>query len=219
MRGSAMGFLGMGRSESAARAVEAPLGTRTPLALLAATCIALGVLPTYTIPIIARAVLPLAHQSATAALVPPFFGINLQQQEKLPEKFVAEFHNLGAQVGRDTLPGRGLVVLHRGGEQNPVVFAMSTSYMIVGLAVILAVVFIVFRLLSRRRALTRGPVWDGGLRQLWPGITYTTTGFSNPVRVIFAAVLQPARATWKWLRNTFARPLGETMRRFTLSIG
>jgi hydrogenase-4 component B len=211
-----MGFLGMVRSESAARPVEAPLGTRTPLALLAAACIAFGVLPTCTIPIIDRAVLPLAHQSATAALVPPFYSINLQQQEILPEKFVAEFHDLGAQVGRDTLPGRGLVVLHRGGEQNPVVFAMSTSYMIVGLALILAVVF---RLLSRRRALTRGPVWDGGLRQLWPGITYTATGFSNPVRVIFEAVLKPARATWKRLSNTFARPLDETMQRFTLSIG
>ena len=39
---------------------------------------------------------------------------------------------------------------------------------------------------------TRGPVWDGGLRRLWPGITYTATGFSNPVRVIFDAILQPA---------------------------
>jgi hydrogenase-4 component B len=188
----AMGFLGMARSQGAARAVEANLGTRTPLALLAAACIALGVLPTYTIPVIDRAVSPLAHASATAALVPPFFSIDLQRQEKLPAKFVAEFHDLGAQVGRDTLPGRGLVVLHRGGEQNPVVFAMSTTYMLAALAAILTLVFIIFRLLSRRGAPARGPVWDGGLRHLWPGITYTATGFSNPVRVIFEAVLQPA---------------------------
>jgi len=188
----AMGFLGMPRSEGADRAVEAQLGVRTPLALLAAACILLGVLPTYTIPVIDRAVTPLSHQSATAALVPPFFRPALLQQEKLPEGFVAEFHDLGAQVGRDTLPGRGLVVLHRGEKQNPVVFAMSTSYMLIALAVILALVFVVFRLLSARRVLTRGPVWDGGLRQLWPGITYTATGFSNPVRVIFEAILQPA---------------------------
>jgi hydrogenase-4 component B len=124
--------------------------------------------------------------------VPPFFNVDLQRQEDLPAKFVAEFHDLGAQIGSGALPGRGLVVLHRGEEQNPVVFAMSTSYMVVAFATILAVVFIAFRLLSRRRLLRRGPVWAGGLRQLWPGTTYTATGFSNPVRVIFEAILQPA---------------------------
>jgi hypothetical protein len=58
--------------------------------------------------------------------------------------------------------------------------------------VILGLIFIVFRWLTHRRALRRGPVWDGGLRWLWPAITYTATGFSNPVRVIFEAILQPA---------------------------
>ena len=72
-----------------------------------------------------------------------------QRQENLPPAFLAEFHDLGAQVGREVLPGRGLVVLHRGGERNPVVFAMSTSYMLVALAGILALSFVVFRLLSR----------------------------------------------------------------------
>ena len=47
--------------------------------------------------------------------------------------FADEFHDLGAQVGQGVLPGRGLVVLHRGGAENPVVFAMSTSYMLVAL--------------------------------------------------------------------------------------
>ena len=69
---------------------------------------------------------------------------------------------------------------------------MSTSYMVVALAGILALSFVIFRLLSRRRALKRGPVWAGGLRHLSPGMTYTATGFSNPVRVIFEAVLHPA---------------------------
>jgi hypothetical protein len=116
-------------------------------------------------------------------------------KKDLPAKFVAEFHDLGAQVGGGALLGRGLVVLHRGEEQNPVVFAMSTSYMVVALATILAVVFIAFRLLSGRRRLRRGPVWAGGLRHLWPGTTYTATGFSNPVRVIFEAILQPRTAS------------------------
>jgi hypothetical protein len=124
--------------------------------------------------------------------VPPFFLASAQQPQNLPPSFVAEFHDLGAQIGREFLPGRGLVVLHRGEERNPVVFAMSTSYMLVALAVILALVFIAFHLLTRYRRLARGVAWDGGLRHLSPALTYTATGFSNPVRVIFAALLSPA---------------------------
>ena len=188
----AMGFLGISRSPAAAQAREAHRGTRGSMALLASMCIALGVLPTYVMPIIDRAVAPLAHESATAALVPPFFVVTAQQPANLPPAFVSEFHDLGAQVGREFLPGRGLVVLHRGEERNPVVFAMSTSYMLIGLAGLLGVIFVAFRLLARNRGLTRAPVWDGGLRHLSPGLTYTATGFSNPVRVIFAALLTPA---------------------------
>jgi hydrogenase-4 component B len=188
----AMGFLGMSRSQAAAEVREASLGARTPLALLAALCVALGVLPTYVIPVIDRAVVPLVHESATAALVPPFFTANAQQSEDLPPAFLTEFHDLGAQVGRKFLPGRGLVVLHRGEERNPVVFAMSTSYMLIALAVILTLVFIAFRLPTRYRGFARGAAWDGGLRHLSPRFTYTATGFSNPVRVVFATLLSPA---------------------------
>ena len=188
----AMGFLGLARSEGAANAAEVRIGMRTPLALLAAACILLGLLPTYVIPILDRSVMPLTHESATAALVPPFFSLAAQGQEAIPPKFLAEFHDLGAQVGEGLLPGRGLVVLHRGEEHNPVIFAMSTSYMFVALTGILALTFVVFRLATRGRTLARRAVWAGGLRRLWPGITYTATGFSNPVRVIFGAVLHPA---------------------------
>jgi hydrogenase-4 component B len=188
----AMGFLGMSRSEGAAHAAEAPAGMLWPMALLAAACIVLGALPTYVIPLLDRTASPLAHASATAALVPPFFSHVDQSEENIPPAFLAEFHDLGAQVGSDELPGRGLVVLHRGEERNPVVFAMSTSYMIVVLAILLASIFFVFQLLTRSRALTRGVVWAGGIRRLWPGITYTATGFSNPVRVVFQILLRPA---------------------------
>ena len=33
--------------------------------------------------------------------------------------------------------------------------------------------------------------WDGGVRRLLPEMTYTATGFSNPVRVIFDAIFRP----------------------------
>jgi hydrogenase-4 component B len=188
----AMGFLGMARSDGAANATEARLGMRAPLALLAATCILLGLLPTYVIPALDRGVVSLTHASATVALVPPFFNGEEQRKEAIPPKFLTEFHDLGAQVGAGLLPGRGLVVLHRGGEQNPVVFAMSTSYMVLALASILLLTFVAFKLAARGRMVARRAVWAGGLRRLWPGITYTATGFSNPVRVIFGAVLHPA---------------------------
>ncbi len=187
----AMGFLGMARSDGALHASEARPATRWPLGILAASCVALGVLPTYVIPALDGAAQPLVHASATAALVPPFFVDEAQRQESVPPAFVAEFHDLGAQVGSGLAPGRGLVVLHRGEQSNPVVFAMSTSYMTIVLALLLAVAFVVFRLLTRERKLFRSVAWDGGLRYLWPQITYTATGFSNPVRVVFHAVLRP----------------------------
>ena len=186
----AMGFLGLPRSELAGTAGEVGAGTRAPLAILAFVCIALGVLPTYVIPALDLAAAPLAHASAAAALVPPFFVAEAQQQEHVPGAFIGEFHDLGAQIG-DVLPGRGLVVLHRGGTENPVVFAMSTTYMAVTLAILLALCAVVFRLLTANRKVIRGAPWDGGLRRLFPQITYTATGFSNPVRVVFAAILRP----------------------------
>jgi hydrogenase-4 component B len=187
----AMGFLGISRSEGAMRAKEANWGVRSPLAILAVCCALLGVLPTYVIPVLDRAASSLVHQTAVQALVPPFFIPAQQRAENLPAKFLGEFHDLGAQVGSGILPGRGLVVLHRGEERNPVVFAMSTSYMAVVLAVLLGLTFVVFKLLTRGSRMTRGAAWDGGLRQLLPSLTYTATGFSNPVRVIFHAVLRP----------------------------
>jgi len=190
----AMGFLGMARSQGAARAVEAPRGTRVPLTLLAASCIALGILPTYVIPILDRTAAPLVHSSAVAALVPPFFSQAAQREENIPAPFLAEFHDLGAQVGSDVLPGRGLVILHRGEERNPVVFAMSTFYMLFVLVILLALTLIVFRLLTHGRVLSRAATWDGGLRRLSPAFTYTATGFSNPVRVVFQVLLRPTSA-------------------------
>lgn len=124
--------------------------------------------------------------------MPPFFSRVDQRQEKISPPFLAEFHDLGGQVGSDFLPGRGLVVLHRGEERNPVVFAMSTSYMFVVFAIVLGLTFVAFQLLTRGRALERGLVWAGGLRRLEPGLTYTATGFSNPVRVVFQILLRPA---------------------------
>jgi hydrogenase-4 component B len=188
----AMSFLGLARSAEAASAKDGPSRARGSMAALALLCLLLGVLPTYVVPVIDRTVVPIVHVSAEQALVPPFFAPERAEREGIAPEFMGEFHDLGGAVGGEFMPGRGLVVLHRGGAPNPVVFAMSTTYTLVALAVLLALAFVLFRLLTIGRAALRGTVWDGGLRHLRPSLTYTATGFSNPVRVVFHAVLQPA---------------------------
>jgi hydrogenase-4 component B len=187
----AMSFLGMRRLDENRKIGEPKAGTLAPIFILGALCLLFGVLPTYIIPGLDRALNPLAGASAAENLVPPFFAAN-PAHNTLPPAFVEDFHNLGAQVGQDVLPGRGLVVLHRGGETNPVVFAMSTAYTFVVLVVLLLATYVIVRLwLTRRRKLERRTRWDGGVRKLLPEMTYTATGFSNPVRVIFDAVFRP----------------------------
>jgi hydrogenase-4 component B len=208
----AMSFLGMPRSESASRAYAARTSTRFPMAFLAALCLLLGITPTYVIPVLDGAIAPIAGQARAAdALVPPFFAGNVHHDE-LPAAFIADFHALGAQLGQNVMPGRGLVVMHRGGTANPVVFAMSTSYMVVVLALMLLLTYVVFRLIvARGRAVAWRTVWDGGIRRLLPEMTYTGTGFSNPVRVIFEAVFRPT--TVEDTRETVGRHFRAAIRR------
>ncbi len=186
----AMSFLGLPRSEGAARAVEARRSVVAPIGLLAVLCLLLGVLPTYLIPAIGRALQPIIAAGAAESLVPPFFTAT-RENRQLPPAFLQDFHNLGAQSGERILPGRGLVVLLRGSERNPVVFAMSPSYSLVALAILLLLAGIVFTRLTRRRNVSRRPLWAGGIPKLLPQMSYTATGFSNPVRVVFQAIFRP----------------------------
>lgn len=206
----AMGFLGMNRSVHAAPATEAGRSMLWPMGMLAALCVLLGVLPTYVTGALDRAVQPLAQASATQALVPPFFSTSPGHAE-LPPELAAEFHELGAQAGESIAPGPGLVMLHRGGEKNPVVFAMSTTYGFVGLAALLALAGGIVLWLTRKRRVTRNVRWDGGIPTLLPEMTYTATGFSNPVRVIFDAVLRPL--TVEDTRETVAQHFRTAIRR------
>ena len=207
----AMSFLGMRRLDEGRRVNEASPAALASMGILAVLCLAFGVLPTYVIPLLDPATMQLAGANASDALVPPFFA-SAPAHGTLPAPFVAEFHDLGAQVGQSVLPGRGLVVLHRGGEANPVVFAMSTSYMAVVLAALLVLTYAIIRVwLTRRRKLVRRERWDGGLRRLLPEMTYTATGFSNPVRVIFDAVFRPT--TVEDTRETVAEHFRNAIRR------
>jgi hydrogenase-4 component B len=207
----AMSFLGMRRLPQNQPVTEAKAAALAPLGILAALCLTFGVLPTYVIPTLGSALNPLLGGNAADELVPPFFAAS-PAHNSLPAAFVSEFHDLGAQVGQNLVPGRGLVVLHRGGKENPVVFAMSTSYMLVVLIGLLALTYlIVRRWLTHRRKQARRPRWDGGVRRLLPEMTYTATGFSNPVRVIFDAVFQPT--TVEDTRETVAEHFRVAIRR------
>lgn len=186
-----MAFLGLARSREVRSARERKGITLFALGIPALLCLVLGVLPTYTIPVIDSAVRPaVVRGSATQALVPPFYATSPTHGELSPS-FVKDFSNIGAQVGQVILPGRGLVVMHRGGSDHHVVFAMSPSYGLLILLVLGGGTFLGVRIASRRRKRRKEGPWDGGLHRLLPEMTYTATGFSNPVRVVFRAVFRP----------------------------
>jgi hydrogenase-4 component B len=186
----AMSFLGTRRGDWKVNKALPARRARFSLTLLAVSCLLLGVLPTYVIPVLDRAVQPLAGASATASLVQPFFTATLRNQQ-LPPAFLQEFHNLGAQTGAGVVPGRGLVILLRGSDQNPVVFAMSPSYSLIALAILLFLAWLVVGRWTRRRAVAKAELWAGGIPRLLPEMSYTATGFSNPVRVVFQAIFRP----------------------------
>jgi len=191
MKAFAMGFLGKARSSRVEHPVHEKRSMMVPMGILATLCLLLGVLPTMVIPTLDKALTPVTGASAYEALVPPFFA-GSSEHDQLPNDFMSEFHDLGAQVGQEFLPLKGLVVLHRGGVQNPVVFAMSTTYMFLVLIGLIGLVYIIVRIgVARYRRVVRQPCWDGGIRRLLPEMTYTARGFSNPVRVIFDAILRP----------------------------
>jgi hydrogenase-4 component B len=185
-----MNFLGKARTREAETVHEARRSMTIPMGILAIACFLLGILPTYVIPVMDQVVRPYVHESATDQLVPPFFTVGKGNAE-FPQAFVSDFHKLGAQVGRSMLPGRGLVIMHRGGKRNPVIFAMSPSYTVVALLLLFGAAFIIIRLLTRHRSISRRPAWSGGVRRLLPEMTYSATGFSNPVRVIFSGIFRP----------------------------
>ncbi len=188
----AMGFLGISRSGKPQKSMsEMATSALAPMVLLAVLCFLLGLLPTYVIPALNYGLKPLVDRNTASTLVPPFFTSSPTHNE-LPAAFVSDFHKLGAQVGDSLLPGPGLVVLQRGSANNPVVFAMSTFYASIALALFLLLTWFVATRMTSARKLERREAWAGGIPRLLSGMTYTATGFSNPVRVVFQAIFRPA---------------------------
>ena len=184
----AMTFLGTPRSDAAIdvrRELSAAAGVG--MVMLAAACVVTGIFPAYVVELVDAALPGALHGQLVQALLPPFLSTS---GGGLPAPFLHDFHALGATIGAGLVPGRSLVLLHRGGTANPVVFAMSSTYLTCFLLVLLAAIYGTAALLARRGR-ARARLWAGGLQPLLPELTYTATGFSNPVRVIFQAVFNP----------------------------
>lgn len=183
-------LLGLSRSEQAGRIQSMPISVTAPMAVLAFICFGLGVLATAVIPALGPLVASLAGTDAGPALVPAFF----QDAPELTAAIFTDLGNIGARIGADWLPLRGLVVLHSGGENTPVIFAMSTALSALVIILILAAVWLAAYGVRRRRKVTRARLWDAGLAQLLPEMTYNATAFASPVRVLFDALLRPVVA-------------------------
>ncbi|MDA3922985.1 MAG: proton-conducting transporter membrane subunit [Salinisphaera sp.] len=179
-------LLGLPRSAKAAQVRHIPASATAPMAILVVVCLALGVLATAVIPVLGSLVAPLTGTDPTSALVPAFF----HGAPALAPKIAASLAPIGTQVGEGILPLRGLAVLHSGGTATPVIYAISTALSFAVIASLLLLVWLLSRLLGRRRV-QRGRVWDAGLVRLRPEMTYNATGFAAPVRTVFGSLLRP----------------------------
>ncbi len=185
VRAYAMSFLGLGRSQQAEEAREAPAALRWGMGILAALCLLLGITPTYVVSGLSRIVASFGPRGAQGALVPPFFGTGL------PAAFASTFQSIGSHVGKGVLPAPGLVLMHRiGPDGTGVAFAASPSYLMLMLLVLLAAAYGLRVVLGTRGATVLRRPWDGGRYRLWPEATYTATGFAAPVRVLFSSIFR-----------------------------
>ncbi len=192
-------LLGLPRSRAAADAPRMPGSVTASMTLLIVICFGLGVWATGVIPVLGRLAAPLIGVDATAALVPAFFG----HAASLPAGVVHDLTQLGAQLGRGLLPLRGLVVLHSDAPRAGVVYAMSTVLIFAVLVCALFVVWVLARVLRRRRQVLRRIPWNGGIPRVRPEMAYTATTFASPVRVLFDAVLNPEVARQEQRQGAF----------------
>jgi len=183
-------LLGLPRSEQAARIWRTPKSATVPMGVLLASCLALSVLATGVIPLLGQLTSTLTGTDPTTALVPAFFG----NAQGLAAGLVHNLTQIGARLGRGLVPLRGLIVLHSGGAATPVVYAMSTAYTLITIAILLLLTGWLAHGMRRRRRVARKTLWDAGLMHLRPDMTYNATTFAAPARVIFDRILRPVVA-------------------------
>ncbi len=182
-----MVFLGRSRSPASQNAQDVGRGPKGAMGTLAVFCLILGVTPTYLVRALSPLAAKLGHGGTLQGLVPSFFS-----PRHRPLALSEAFKPLGAEAGRNLLPGPGLVFLYQSpGPFSHVVFASSPSYLAMTLGVFLGLLYLMVRVLNRHRKVVRHEPWQGGVKQLPVNAHYTATGFSNPIVVIFRAILRP----------------------------
>ncbi len=95
---------------------------------------------------------------------------------------------MGLEISRTLVAGMG--VLSAGGSHGGTVSTVGIAGMLALLCSIPGLLWLVWGRFGRRET---GPTWDCGLPGLTADNSYTATGFSKPIRMIFAALFRPRR--------------------------
>jgi len=165
-------FLAQPRSDAARHAREVP---RT---MLAALCLAVGVLPTLVLPALDAVAAPLVGASVIDRLVPPLFTNN-------PGDY-ALLVGLGGGILRGVIPANGLVIIASPSLTN----ATAPTYLFIVEAILIALTLAALRIFKPRTARRIASVWAGGIPRFTPAMQYTGLAYSNPVRMIFNGVFR-----------------------------
>lgn len=182
-------FLGPRRSSDSPQAREPGWGPKWAMGSLGILCLILGITPTYVVKGLSPLATQLAGGGGATGLIPSFFSPKL-----LPHALAQTFRPLGAEIGHHLLPGPGLVFLYQSPRPSlNVVFASSPSYLAVAAGVLLGLLYLGIQVLRRHRKVQHHEPWQGGVKHLPDSTHYTATGFSNPIVVIFRAILRPYR--------------------------
>lgn len=171
-------FLGRARTPEAARAREVSPGMKLGMALPAACCLLLGILPTLVIPWLDGPAAALADGTAAKEMIPAVFS--------RPDEF-KDLVLLGGSFLRGLLPGPGAVVV----PTDPGFSSISPTYLLFAMPLALLFGAALSRLLGGKTGIQRGPVWAGGEEHFLPGQQYTGTAYSNPVLVLFGLIYRP----------------------------
>jgi hydrogenase-4 component B len=171
-------FLAQPRSDAARHAREVPRTMLVALGVLAALCLAVGVLPTLVLPALDAVAAPLVGASVINHLVPPLFTNN-------PGDY-ALLVGLGGGILRGVIPANGLVIIASPSLTN----ATAPTYLFIVEAILIALTLAALRIFKPRTARRIAPVWAGGIPRFTPPMQYTALAYSNPVRMIFNGVFR-----------------------------
>jgi hydrogenase-4 component B len=178
VRACGVSFLALPRSKEAAEAREAPLSMRTAMGFLAVLCLALGVLPTFVLPVLDHITTPLLGQSVLNQVVPPLFTSHPGDYHLLV--------TLGGGLFGGWLPTSGLVVI-----AAPTFATIdSPTYLFLAELILIGVVLLALRAIRPLGIRRIGPVWAGGIPRFTASMTYSGLAYSNPVRIIFHALFR-----------------------------